>query len=116
MGVDFITTCTSAFEKSWDKNLLELSRPSLLTQVPAGERRLFIAVPRPGCVLKSGRYYQVEIVGGEAVLIDGINVVATFDKLPRSQIDLILANPGKTAVALAHSIFPASGVAEVTIT
>lgn len=116
MGVDFITTCAHSFEKSWDKNRRELSQPNLLTQIPAGERRTFMAVPKPGRVLKSGRHYHVEIVDGKAVLYDGIDIVAACDNLPKSQIRIILENPGRTAVAFAHSIFPASGAADVTIT
>jgi len=116
MGVDFITTCAISFEKSWDRNLTELAQPSLFAQTIALEKSTYLAIPKEGCALEHGKWYEVVILGSETVLLKGLDPVGVYRNLPQSQIEMIRSNSGGTALGYVNRILEHSGMAEVTIT
>jgi hypothetical protein len=115
MGVDFITSCAQTFEKSWDRGRKELADPSLFTDIPAEQRQTFVVNPRPGCVISAGRWYEVAVNQGKAVLLDGIEIVGDFAQLPEFAIQQLTETGCEAAAAYSHSVHELSGAANVTL-
>jgi hypothetical protein len=115
MGVDFITTCTKTFEKSWDRGRKELAAPTLFTDIPKGQRQTFVVTPRPSRVLTNGRWYEVAIIDEHVVLMDGIDAVGDFTNIPKFALQRITESGCGVAAAYAHSIHEMSGAADVTL-
>lgn len=115
MGVDFITTCTKTFEKSWDRGRDEMAEPSLFTDIPTSEKQTFVVLPRLNCQLMAGRWYEVVIDQDRLVLLDGIEIVGDFSDVPKSAMKTIEETGCKTAAAYVHTVHELSGAADVTL-
>lgn len=102
MGLEFIQKAAPSFKRGLDRARISLGTPDLLTRHPRCFARAAAASVTTPRTLRESDYVTVQLVGGTAVAMQGLCIVATFIDPPAAIID---------ALAEAHGVAPGAVVA-----
>jgi len=115
MGLDFIAKCADTFVRSWDRGRKDLAEPNLFTDIPKSERQTFIAVARQGHKFMHGKWYEVGIEKGAAVIRDELTTIGDLRDLPEKLLNTISTEGCGIAAAYTNTIHEVSNAADVTL-
>ena len=95
MGLDFVTMCAPTFQRSWDRNLRELSTPTLFTSHPELKAQTYRAVADGEFRFQVGQDLLIELLGGNDLAVCvGMHSVATIKDPPASLLTAVADGNG----------------------
>jgi hypothetical protein len=94
MGLDFIRQCAPAFQRSWDRNRVHLSEPTLFTEFPALRDQTYRAIAKDGFAFQQGQELLVKLEEGLLLVCDRNLVIGTINQPPVDLVDAMTAVNG----------------------
>jgi hypothetical protein len=114
MGADFVRKAAKTFEKSWDKDRVELATANLFTQQPKCAARTSRADILGNAHLAAGDVVTVQAINGGLIAMRGLSRVARFSQPSTELIEGVNASCG-VAKGTIEKVHPLSGVVEISI-
>jgi hypothetical protein len=94
MGLDFIRRNAKTFTKAWNRNRVDLARPTLFMRYPECYSRSFIADLFPDAALSPGVNVVVCSRGPELILISGTTQIGMAPRPPADLLNAIHEDGG----------------------
>jgi hypothetical protein len=114
VGLDFITTCTPTFQRSWDRGREELLEPNLFRRHPQLEGRTFRLSPAEGAGLREGDEVLLRWCGEELVAYRDRARVGVVASPPQSLLQAV-EQVGGALCAYVNHVHPRSGEADASL-
>jgi hypothetical protein len=114
VGLDFITTCTPAFQRSWDRGRLELLQPDLFRRHPQLEGRTFRLSPAEGASVREGGEVLLRWCADDLMAYQGRVRVGVVANPPRALLDAV-EQAGGALCARVQRVHPRSGAADISL-
>ncbi len=114
MGLDFITTCTPTFQRSWDRGRAELLQPDLFQRHPQLEGRSFRLSAAEGTSVREGEEVLLRRCADDLMAYWGRVRVGVMANPPRALIDAVEQAGGALCARVQH-VHPRSGAADICL-
>jgi hypothetical protein len=114
VGLDFITTCTPTFQRSWDRNRVELTEPDLFRRHPELAGRTFRLAPSEGGGVGEGEAIILRWCATDLMAYRERSLVGVVANPPRALLDAI-DQAGGALCARVERVHRRSGAADISI-
>jgi hypothetical protein len=114
MGLDFSTLCAPNWERSWGRNLAQLSEPNLFTRNPEMLGEAYRALANGEFRFAVGQEFVLRLDGAQLIVCNGIQSIGKIDAPPNSLLEAVAYGNG-VAVGTVQSVLVEGRAANVLV-
>jgi hypothetical protein len=114
MGLDFVTMAAPTFQRSWSKNLSELSEPNLFTRQPELKAAVYRALSIGEFRFEVGKELIVKVDGNTLTVCDGLRTVGQMQNPPSSLLEAVMNGNG-IALGIVQSVLVEGFAANISV-